>query len=93
VDFGSVRAGDTLAEVKLQVDKEGVYEIALYTAPEPGLADLSLDLAERSLPVVARPKGNILKLAPALFKQGEHQVSYGPQLRVERFWIACNCNR
>ena len=43
VDFGTVTAGQKLGDIKLKVDSDAVYYPRLYTAPEAGIADLSLE--------------------------------------------------
>ncbi|WP_165223690.1 DUF2961 domain-containing protein [Aquisphaera insulae] len=71
VDLGTVAAGQKLAELTLTVPSDGVYFPQLYTAPEAGLAELSLEVGGRTLPIKARPETRVLELGGLVLKKGE----------------------
>jgi hypothetical protein len=75
VDFGKVDAGQKLAEIKLKVDADGVYYPCLYTAPESGIARLSLESGSNLLSIVASPKPHQLQLAGLFLSKGEHPMN------------------
>jgi hypothetical protein len=75
VDFGTVSAGQKLGEIKLKADSDSVYYLRLYTAPETGIADLSLASGGKTLPVVAKPKPHVLQLGGIFLSKGEHSMS------------------
>jgi len=74
VAFGSVAAGQSLCNFKLKVDADGVYYPRLHTAPEAGVAELSLAVEGKSLPVAAKPSPQELQLQGIFLKKGEHPV-------------------
>ncbi len=75
VDFGMVPAGERLGDFTLEVDADGVYFLQLYSAREPGVADLSLRFDGKVLPVVAKPQSNVLQLGGIFLSKGVHPVS------------------
>jgi hypothetical protein len=75
VDFGTVAADQKLGEIKLRADSDSVYFLRLYTAPESGVADLSLASGGKTLPIVMRPQPHVLQLGGLFLPKGEHSVS------------------
>jgi hypothetical protein len=75
VDFGTVAAGQKLADIRLQADSDSVYYLRLYTAPDAGIADLSLASGGKTLPIVIKPKPHVLQLGGLFLAKGEHSVS------------------
>jgi hypothetical protein len=75
VDFGTVTAGQKLAEVTLRVGADGVYYPRLHTAPAEGIADLSFESGGQTLPIVARPKPHVLHLGGLVLARGEHRIA------------------
>jgi hypothetical protein len=75
VDFGTVTVGQQLGQIELAVDSDTVYDVHIYTAPEVGIADLSLQLDGKTLPIVAHPQPNVLQLESIFLNQGEHIVN------------------
>ena len=74
VDFGAATAGQTLAEIKPRVSADGVYYPRLYTAPEAGVAELSLENGGRRLEIVGRSKAPVLQLGGLVLSKGEHPM-------------------
>jgi len=52
VSFGTVTAGQKLAEVKLKVDADGVYSPRIHTAQEPGMAEISFESGGQVLSLI-----------------------------------------
>jgi hypothetical protein len=75
VDFTTVAAQQKLGEIKLRAESDSVYYLRLYTAPEAGMADLSLSSCGKTLPIVAKPKPHVLQLGGLFLAKGEHSVS------------------
>ncbi|HEY5909629.1 MAG TPA: glycoside hydrolase family 172 protein [Verrucomicrobiae bacterium] len=75
VDFGAVAAGHTLAQLKLSVPADGVYQPRIYTAPESGIAEISLKTGDKALAISARPGRNVLELGSVFLKKGEHPAA------------------
>ncbi|MHB8970107.1 MAG: glycoside hydrolase family 172 protein [Pirellulaceae bacterium] len=75
VDFGAVTVGQQLGQVKLAVDSATVYDVHLYTAPEAEMADLSLQLDGKTLPIVAHPQPHVIQLESIFLSQGEHLIN------------------
>jgi hypothetical protein len=76
VDFGAVKAGQKLASAQLKVDSDGVYRPRIYTAPEAGLADITLECRGRKLSIRERPAPNQLQLSSVYLEKGDHPVSF-----------------
>ncbi len=74
VDFGQVKAWQNLAEFKLRVEADSVYRPRLYTAQEPGMAELTLASDGELLPIVGRTSGPVLELRGIYLSRGEHSV-------------------
>lgn len=74
VDFGTVTPGRKLGDFKLKVDSDTVYYVRLYTAPEPGVADLSLTCGGKTLPIAAKSKSPVLQLGGIFLAKGEHTL-------------------
>jgi hypothetical protein len=74
VDFGTVAAGQKAGEFKLSADADSVYYLRLYTAPEAGVADLSVEVGGKTLPIVARSKPPMLQLGGLFLSKGEHSI-------------------
>ncbi len=75
VDFGKVAAGRQLAQIKLKVGANAVYQPRIHTAREEGVADISLQLDGKLLPIASRPAPNALQLGSLFLTQGEHSAS------------------
>ncbi|MGO8746781.1 MAG: hypothetical protein ACLQNE_12395 [Thermoguttaceae bacterium] len=74
VDFGIVAANQKLAELRLTADADGVYYLRLHTAPEAGIADLSLESGGKRLPIVTKRKPCALELGGLVLTKGEHSI-------------------
>ncbi len=74
VDFGQVTAGRVLCTFNVKVDSDGVYYPRLHTAPENGLAELSIETAGNVLPITARPTPHELQLQGLVLTKGEHAM-------------------
>jgi hypothetical protein len=74
VDFGTVAAGQELAEVNLKVNADGVYYPRIYAAQEAGIADLSVASGGKQLPILAKPKANVRELGGLFLTKGEHPM-------------------
>jgi len=74
VDFGMVTAIRKLGEIKLAVDSDSVYHPRLHTAPEAGIADLSLESGGKPLFIVAKPGPCVLELGGLFLTKGEHSI-------------------
>lgn len=75
VDFGTVQSGQKLAEIKLKVPTDGVYQPRVHTAPEAGLAEISLLSGAKPLAIVGRPEPRVLQLGAVFLAKGEHPVT------------------
>jgi hypothetical protein len=74
VDFGSVEARQKLGDIKLKVDASTAYFPRIHTAPEAGIADLSLTFQGKTLPIVAKPEARVLQLGGLFLPKGEHAL-------------------
>lgn len=74
VAFGKVVAGQKLATFKVKADADGVYYPRIHTAPETGVAELSLETGGKTLPLVAKPSSRELQLQGLFLTQGEHTM-------------------
>ncbi len=75
VDFGTVSAGQKLGAIKIRIEADGVYQPRIYTAPEPGVAELSWQTEEKLLPIISKPVPNALQLGSLFLKKGAHPVT------------------
>jgi len=75
ISFGTVTAGQKLAEVKLKVDADGVYSPRIHTAPEPGIAAISFESGGQVLPIAAKSQPHVLQLQGLLLAKGEHTLN------------------
>ena len=69
-DFGTVTAEQTLGPLRLPVESDGVYNLRLHTAPEAGIAELSLGREGKRLPVASRPAPGVLQLGGVYLTRG-----------------------
>ena len=76
VDFGTVSAGQKLAETTLQVAADGVYQPRVYTAPEDGIADITFSAGGKQLPVLSHPEKHVLQLGSVFLTKGAHPVTF-----------------
>ena len=74
VAFGRVEAGATLAAFTLSVQSNGVYHPRIHMAPLTGVAELSLEIAGKVLPVVGRPSLQEIELQGVVLAKGDHPV-------------------
>ncbi len=74
VVFGKVTPGQRLATIKVKVDADGVYYPRIHTAPEPGGAELSLEVGGSILPLVRKSSLHELQLTGLLLTRGEHPL-------------------
>lgn len=74
VDFGTVAAGRKLGSLTLTVDSDSVYYPRIYTAQEAGIADLSLEMGGKSLPIASKPKSHVIELGGVFLTKGEHPM-------------------
>ncbi len=74
LDFGAVEAGRKLGVFTIKVDANTAYFPRLHTAPEAGVADLSLEIHGKSLPIAARPEPGVLELGGLCLSKGEHRM-------------------
>jgi hypothetical protein len=76
VDFGTVTADQRLADVKLTIPSDGVYQPRIYAAPESGIAEISIRTGESLLPVVKRPKAHVFQLGAVFLRKGDCPLSF-----------------
>ncbi len=74
VDFGVVKGGQAVADIKINVAADGVYYPRVYTSQEKGAADLSLVNQGKVLACVSKPVGHIAELAGLFLARGEHKM-------------------
>jgi hypothetical protein len=74
VDFGDVAAGTKLGDLKLSAQTDTVYFPRIYTAPEGGIADLTLAQDGKPLAVADKPQPGIVGLAGILLTRGDHTL-------------------
>ena len=74
VDFGKVKAGQRLAEMHIDAPRDSVYNVRLYTAPEAGIADLTLESDGKQAAISGRPKPHILEIGGLYLAKGDHTV-------------------
>jgi hypothetical protein len=74
VDFGKVKAGQRLADLHMNAPSDSVYIVRIYTAPEDGIADLTLESAGKQATVTGRPKKHVLELGGLYLSKGDHTV-------------------
>lgn len=75
VALGKATAGQKLAAFTICVGSDGVYHPRIHTAPEPGIADLSLEVDGDSLSISAKPSPHELQLQGVFLTKGEHLVA------------------
>ncbi len=76
VDFGNVLAGQQLAQTTLEVPSDGVYQPRIYTAPERGLAEITLASNGKALEVIGRQDQRILQLGAVYLPKGRHPATF-----------------
>lgn len=74
VDFGTVSAGQKLADIDLTSATDTVFFPRLYTAPESGIADLTLVQDGKPLPILGKPQPRIIELGGLLLTGGVHTL-------------------
>jgi len=74
VDFGMVTANQKLGQIKLAVGTDSVSYLRLHTAPEAGIADLSLESGGKPLSIKAKPRPGVLELGGLFLTKGEHSI-------------------
>ncbi|MBC7289298.1 MAG: DUF2961 domain-containing protein, partial [Armatimonadetes bacterium] len=74
VDFGQVEAGQVLGEFPLPVDETTVYYPVIYTSPDDGVADLTLQVGDRQLEIIGRPEKGLLELSGVYLTAGTARV-------------------
>ena len=75
VAFGKVAAGKSLAVFKVSVDAAGVYSPRIFTAPEPEIAALSLEVNGKPIGLMARPRSHELQLQGVFLTKGDHVMN------------------
>jgi hypothetical protein len=75
VDFGQVTAGQKLAELTLQIAADGVYYPRIYTAPEAGIAELTLADGGKLLAIEGKPKPSVRQLGGLVLQKGQRTVT------------------
>jgi len=76
VDFGTVTAGQKLAEATIDVGADGVFQPRIYTAPESGLAEITLQSGTRPLEILSRPEPRVARLGPLFLSKGECPITF-----------------
>ncbi|HLJ55814.1 MAG TPA: DUF2961 domain-containing protein, partial [Chthonomonadaceae bacterium] len=74
VDFGNVKSGKHLADLKITSPSDAVYTVRLFTTPEAGIADLTLVTDGKPAAITGRPGRQILDLGGIFLKGGEHTL-------------------
>ena len=74
VDFGAVEAGRRLGDVKIKADASTVYFAKIHTAPEAGIADLSLEFQGKTVPIVGKRESRVVQLGGLFLAKGEHAM-------------------
>jgi hypothetical protein len=74
VAFGKVAAGQKLGTFNVLVDSDGVYLPRLHTAPDAGVAELSLESEGKPLALVSKPTSHELQLQPLFLTKGVHSL-------------------
>jgi hypothetical protein len=74
VDFGEVREGDLLGEFDFDALERVVYYPVLFTAPQDGVADLTIETEGGRPDIVGRPKIGQLELSGVYLDKGRHRV-------------------
>ncbi len=72
VDFGKVKAGKRLADLHISAPSDAVYNVRIFTAPEAGIADLTLESDGKQSVIAGRPQPQILELGGMVLAKGEH---------------------
>ena len=74
VDFGMVKAGQRLAEMHIDAPTDSVYTVRIFTAPEEGIADLTLESDGKQAQLAGRPRKQTLELGGLYLAKGDHKV-------------------
>jgi hypothetical protein len=76
VEFGEVKPGAKFAQTTLNVAAAGVYQPRIYTAPGPGIAEMSLQVGDaKPLEISRRSQTNAYDLTPVFLEAGPRRVS------------------
>ncbi len=75
VAFGKVAAGQELAKFPIKVNADGVYHPNIHTAPETGIAELSIKVGGKTLSRVAKPGASASQLQGVFLTKGEHALA------------------